>query len=654
VKSHVRFLIKVPRLGGLTGSETLGMPVPGVLIGPALRGREVEMAEGAEDTRAEFGVLFVGGIGKERPGSALGAFAAALYGWLFRWNRGASLSAKPSPALQDAVLSPAAGDDGDPAHVTLEVPLRLKSGTRPGRWLLAESSWAEVSALPRFVDLAHWIWKVSTCLLVLQFVIPMRRHWLQSGPDDPNPVPLYRRVAVVLGYLVLMGVAAVLSVLLSLVLFAVAITALLPIPRIDRAVRWVMVKLSAILGDSYVLAHCPVTFAAMRTRVARDLDWLQHRCNTVAVVGHSQGAAIAHQVLRERGDRPGNLRAFITLGQGISKLHLLQEMDWDPNVRQAALRSRWLVAIGLGTAGLPALGWVASRLATSTFLIAHAVIAIPMIAVGFLLIFCGVRHAMSAVGKRCDSNLSLCIDRADFVWTDFYASADPVSNGPLISRTDGEQCRPRTYTGTIASPSPCNEVYNGSSLLTDHNSYLRNQDQFLPALLNALTTAAYHDKCGDKADWQLVGDDHIDEAKQRRRRLAGGLVAARVLMAGVVVLAWLRSPVRVFQRPMDQLTHLASPHMQMSHGFVRLVAVALITAAAYVVVAIIPRQIIEHRNIQRFFETAEPYGDEPVTGEPAGDASRDKLTSPPPENVGVSLIQAGLNSLTGPHTSTER
>lgn len=612
------------------------------------------MAECAEDTRAEFGVLFVGGIGKERPGSAVSAFAAALYGWLFRWNKGTSLSETPSPALQDAVLSPAAGDDGDPAHVTLEVPLRLRKGTRQGRWLLAESSWADVSALPRFVDLAHWIWKVSTCLLVLQFVIPMRRHWLQSGPGGPNPLPLYRRVAVVLGYLALMGVAAVLSVLLSLVLFAVAITALLPIPRIDRAVRWVMVRLSAILGDSYVLAHCPVAFAAMRTRVARDLGWLQDRCDRVAVVGHSQGAAIAHQVLQERGDRPGNLLAFITLGQGISKLHLLQEMDWNPNVRQAALRSRWLVAIGLGTAGLPALGWVASRLAAATFLPAQAVVAIPMILAGFLLIFLGVCHAMNAVGKKCDNNLSLCIDRADFVWTDFYASADPVSNGPLISRTDGEQCKSKTCRGTIASPGPCNEVYNGSSLLTDHNSYLRNQDQFLPALLNALTTAAYHDNRGNTADWQLVGDDHLDQAKRRRRRLVRGLVTARVLMAGVVVLAWLRSPVRVFQGPMNQLTHLANPHMHMSHGLVRLVAAVLITAASYLVVAVIPRQIIEYRNIQSFFQTAEPYGDEPVTGEPAGDAAQDKLTSLPPESAGVTLIQAGLNNLTGPRTSTER
>jgi len=117
------------------------------------------MAECVEDSRVEFGVLFVGGIGKERPGSAVSAFAASMYRWLFRWNRGTSLSEKPSPVLHDAVLSPADGDDGDPAHVTLEVPLRLKKGTRQGNWLLAESSWADVSALPRFV---LWTWRTGS------------------------------------------------------------------------------------------------------------------------------------------------------------------------------------------------------------------------------------------------------------------------------------------------------------------------------------------------------------------------------------------------------------------------------------------------------------------------------------------------------------
>ena len=511
--------------------------------------------------------------------------------------------------------------------MTLAVPLRLESGTRQARWLLAESSWAEVSAPPRFVDLAHWIWKVSTCLLVLQFVIPMHRHWRQPKTDAADQAPWYLRLGVALGYLILMGLAAVLSVLLSLVLFAVAIAALLPIPRIDLAVRWVVVKLSAVLGDSYVLAHCPVEFAAMRSQVARDLGWLQDRCDKIAVVGHSQGAAIAHQVLQEGGYRPGSLRAFITLGQGISKLHLLQKMDWDLKVRRAALLCRWLVAIGLAMAGLPALGWLVTRLVNATVYPAPAAIAVPMILIGFLLISLGVHHAMNAVGDECDTDLPLCIDETDFLWTDFYASADPVSNGPLISDIAEKQGKPGTGAGFIAIPSPCNEVYNGSSLLTDHNSYLRNQDQFLPGLLNALVTAAYCDGCNNTVGWPLVAKGCIEKASKRRRWLVRWLVAARMLMAGVAVLAWFLSPVWILQGPMNQLTHVADPHAQMSHSLVRLVAAALITAAAYLVVAIIPWRIMEYRNTQHFFRATPRYSSEPATDEPVDALTKGELST---------------------------
>jgi len=53
------------------------------------------------------------------------------------------------------------------------------------------------------------------------------------------------------------------------------------------------------------------------------------------------------------------------------------------------------------------------------------------------------------------------------------------------------------------------------------------------------------------------------------------------------------------------------------HGLIRLVAVAVITAASYLLLEVIPRQIIERRNIERFFQAAVPYSDESVTGEPA-------------------------------------
>ncbi len=224
------------------------------------------MSDPISEDRSEFGVLFVAGFAEQRPGAAIATFAGAVYHWLFRWNARPYLRSGP-PALSKTVLDSAPGADGGPAHVTLAVPLHLNTGEHDARWLLAESSWADLFSPPRFLGVARWIWKVSTCLLVLQFVIPMQRHWNRAKRTDK---PWDRRLAdgvVAPCYLVLMAVAAMASVLLSLALLALAVVEKLPIPRIDKAVQWAAVKISAVLGDSYMLAHCPVQFAAMRTQV---------------------------------------------------------------------------------------------------------------------------------------------------------------------------------------------------------------------------------------------------------------------------------------------------------------------------------------------------------------------------------------------------
>jgi hypothetical protein len=459
----------------------------------------------------EFGVLFVDGIGKQQPGSAVTSLAAALFGWLFRWNRAESLSLPRSPVLDTAVLS--AGEDG-PAHVILEAPLFLDSGERQARWLLAESSWADAHAPPRFLELAQWVWKVSTCLLVLQFVIPMRRHWRQYKDDAAAGVRgrrAWRRLdsaAASLVYLALMGVAAMSSVLLSVVLLTLAVAAKLPIPRIEGAVQWVVVRLSAVLGDSYLLAHCPVEFAAMRTKVRGDLHWLRQHCDVVAVVAHSQGAAIAHQVLRD-ADRAHGVLAFITAGQGISKLHLLQRMDWDPEGRRAAWWSRLFVITGLLLAGLPALGVIAGRIGVPALhVLAASPLYPPQIAAGFVSLLIGVRHAIRKNGSEIDSNLALSQSASPLAWTDYYASADPVSNGPLPPaerQASGDHQDPGL--GTHVLPARCKVIYNRGSLLTDHDSYLLNEDQFLPRLINDLVAAAYgqgHSAGSPPRDWSAI------------------------------------------------------------------------------------------------------------------------------------------------------
>jgi hypothetical protein len=575
---------------------------------------------------AEFGVLFVHGIGQQGPGRGVASFAAALYGWLFRWNCPEKMSSDKSPTLRHAVLPPELGED--PAHVTLAVPLDLSNGQQQdARWLLAESRWAKPFT-PRFLDLAHWTWKVSTCLLVVQFVIPMHRHWRKTRPDAKCHVPVYKRLAhapVVLGYALLIGLAAMSSVLVSILLLALAVAAMLPIPRIDLAVQWVVVKLAAVLGDSYVLAHCPVQFAAMRTQVARDLSWLQDRCDKVAVVAHSQGAAIAHQVLADLNANTGNLRAFITVGQGITQRHRLSRMDWDPDARQDALWTRLLVATGLMCAGLPALGAVASRWSDAALFAAVASFPADLILVasGLVSIALGVLRAIRAFDGKLVQDVYLPGAGTKFSWVDYYASADPVSNGPLPADANpGAAPVQAPLGGRIGRSSRCEEIYNSASILTDHNGYLHNQDQFLSWLVNDLVATANGDSLADPARLRLVPDEALGNVKKRRRRLVAWLVFGRTIVAGLGIVLWRFNPGRVLKGPMNHLLQPVPPHAQMNDGLARSVAVVLIVAAIYIVAVLIPWRIMEKRSTQRFFRRAKPRtqraGAERTAHEPTG------------------------------------
>jgi hypothetical protein len=607
------------------------------------------VAEHDSGPRAEFGVLFVGGIGKQRPGRTLVSFAAALYDWLFRWNRAGSVSVPEAPVLSATTLAP--GDD--PAHATLSFPLSTEDGHRRAEWLLAESSWADVWDLPRFMDVARWIWKVSTCLLVLQFIIPMRRHWKAAararrdknaiGRPHGEPLRQFEEVdgdhgwvpssGAVAAYLILMGIAATLSVLLSILLVALALAALLPIPRIDQAVHWAIVRLSSVLGDSYLLAHCPVELAAMRTRVAADLRWLQARCETVAVVAHSQGAAIAHEVLKGGEQDPAypvsEVAAFVTVGQGIAKLHLLQRLDWNPGTRVRAMFSRLFVSGGLVLAGLPTLGLLVGHragvpaLAALDSLPAWGILA----AGGFGCIGLGVHHAIRTADADLPNDACLPAAASTLIWTDYYASADPVSNGQLLrsldGRTDGAEPG-RAADGRSMLPFYCREIYNHGSLLTDHNSYLRNQSQLLSAVMNDLVAAAY----GGDSRTPLVRDDALDQATWYRKRLVDGLIVARVLAAVLGAAVWQLAPAASVQDAVNRLIQASGAHLAVGRLAARLLATGAVTGVAYLLFGILLWQALERLSTWLWFRRPRPARqasglahsgrDAPGEGAPAG------------------------------------
>jgi hypothetical protein len=591
------------------------------------------MGERAGEGRYKFGILFVGGIEHQRPGSAMASFSAALYAWLIDWNYNSGGPPGSQPVLKDARLSSGGGEDYEPAQLTLEVPLGLSDGPVHARWLLAESWWPALFTAPRFLELARWIWKVSTCLLVMQFVVPMRRHLSQAKAkkDSKNPdhsIPWHSRlahVAAALCYLVLMSIAGMLSVLVSLLLLALALAAKLPIPQIDRAVRWTIVKISSTLGDIYVLAHCPVQYAAMRTKVAQDLRLLQRRCERVAVVAHSQGAAIAHQVLKDNdyGKDSGNLRAFITSGQGISKMHLLQRMEWDPQYAAEAWWTRTLVTLGLACAGLPAFALLMSHwLSAAVFrALTTLAVSIPMIVGGLFIVALGVIRTTRKLKAVVEQDLRLAPACTRFIWTDYYASADPVSNGSLTD-PDSDDC---------TLPRPCNEIHNSGSLVTDHNGYLRNRDQFLSKLLNNLVAAAYG-RQKDQTQPFLVCPEDLKLVSTRRRWQITYLVIARMITIGFALAFFFFYHLSAVDAQMSSLVHAVPPHAQVGDSPARLMTVLLMAVVTYTAF-LIPRQIWQRRAVRKFFRTATHFS--PPAEQPEHQQSAHQET-PVPEAVTVS------------------
>ena len=416
-----------------------------------------------------------------------------------------------------------------------------------------------------------------------------------------------------------------LSVLVSLLLLALAVAAKLPIPQIDRAVRWTIVKISSTLGDIYVLAHCPVQYAAMRTKVAQDLRLLQRKCEKVAVVAHSQGAAIAHQVPKDNDydQDSGDLRAFITSGQGISKMHLLQHMDWDPQYAADAWWIRTLVTFGLACAGLPAFALLMSRWLTAAVLRALATFPLNILLIvgGLFIVALGVIYFTRKLKAAVEQDLHLRPACTRFTWTDYYASADPVSNGSL---TD-----PDSHDCTL--PRPCNEIHNSGSLVTDHNGYLRNRDQFLSQLLNNLVVAAYG-RQKDQNQPFLVCPEDLKQVSTRRRWQITYLVIARMITIGFGLALFFFYHLSAVDAQMSSLVHAVPPHAQVGDSPARLMTVLLIAVVTYTAF-LISRQIWERRAVRRFFRTATRVS---PAAEQAEHEQSARQETPVPEAVTVS------------------
>ena len=466
--------------------------------------------------RPRLGVVFVHGIGNQREGETLLGFAEPMVSWIRdwlqnlnlefdRWQRWGQWSDRKEAYkefghtyLADTSLRN--GQSDEPAHTMLRLPLLQE------RWLLAEAWWADEVYAPPTRRLVLWLAVVIPMLVLthLSRMILWRTRGMQRRLRESRAGMLVLITGGIAGFVMTCVLGTVLALALQVVVLLLGLAAMVPLRRIRASVGRVLSLISTTLGDSMSFTDSPISRAAIITKVSRTIQFVAERSDIVAVVAHSQGAAIAHRSLQD--EAPENVSLFVTLGAGVNKLGTLHNQG----------RRRLLFEM------------LALVMCLAPLFVLYSVTFWPFATsiewwIGTFILFTYVTAWLQPLSEseRAD-RLSLDPIR----WIDFYSRRDPVSNGPMtLTENDAVESR---------------EISNFDSFLGDHTAYWRNRDEFIPALLRSLAdiggTKLFE---SEGAKWP----DLEGSVRRRRWRVACLSLLRRTFAVGaslVIVFNWRR------------------------------------------------------------------------------------------------------------------
>lgn len=437
--------------------------------------------------RHALGVLFVHGIGEQPRGDTLLSFGEPLIRCVREWIEGRGIG---SADVVESKLTASQLGSEEPAHAVLEITV---GGRSPQKWLLAESWWAHEFSRPPFMKLAGWLLTIGPWAIVSH-----ASRWLGVAPRVQVP---YQVLKIVL--------AIPLSMLMQIVVASLAVVAWLPIPVLRRSVSGFLLRLTGTLGDSYVLLEDPVQKAAAIGALRHNVNWLANRCDDVAVVAHSQGAAIARLALAER--RHPKVCVLVTLGSGVAKLTELGSMSTEKMARRVRT-ILWvsLVAIAL----LPrALSLTTDDDARSMLWTLYLVMPLAMMFAALTVVWGNIKDWPTRAAELSLSPLD---------WIDYWATADPVPNGPLAPPDAVRGLRQVKITNRI-------------SWLTDHSGYWQNRDEFVIPVACELDRRA---GSGVFPDGPPAGVTGIPGRRFRVALLAAARAAIGVLAAPIMLYAF--------------------------------------------------------------------------------------------------------------------
>jgi membrane-bound metal-dependent hydrolase YbcI (DUF457 family) len=490
------------------------------------------------------GILFVHGIGQPARGDTLVRFGDSLCEWIIKWLDGAKPdqpndsqpngSDKTSFELREAFIHPQGEDLETPPHVEWHLQRTSNAKTVSNTWLVAESWWPKSFITPRYRDLAWW------GLLILPGASASHcgeqgyRWWKRLLPflfSFGKDAPVLAKV-VLLPMIILAAIASfviltiwyitfslVVALVLLVVFVLLLVLAIPPIPRLRSVILSVQQTLVGTVGDSYVFVTSPIQETAIVSRLVSDIRWMTSKCKRLAIVAHSQGAAIAHWALRT-----GVVREFdesqvllLTFGSGLKKLENLKRKKTD-----IALRG-WLVTMGL----ILLLIWLiaftefdftnwppphSDNVFTNMIVLFEGVVFIYFPIVGAVLwLFIGLGFPIAYRFEADDLDPIRCFG-IRLAWFDYYASLDPVPNGPLFAQAP-EYLRDRSI-----------EVHNYSAPWSDHTTYWKNEDGFVGQIARVIARFVKF----PLIDLRSCDDERLSLSMHRRRWRVSCLMAARV------------------------------------------------------------------------------------------------------------------------------
>jgi hypothetical protein len=450
----------------------------------------------AQEGVAALGVLLVHGIGEQAQGETLTKFAEPIVDWIRDWlYRESAVGSFIASTPVDAALRPPLLPSGTPAHARVVIGARPERSTEAAlaqEWLFAEAWWGPQVLTPPISSFTMWLVTRGPWLLMFHF-----NQRLLASRDLHN------------GWKWLIGIPlsilwVVVSLLLSVVLIAASLLAIIPIGRVRRAVFAVLRSIAGVVGDAYGQLRSPIQRAAFERAVLDAMQWLRPKCERLAVIAHSQGAAVAHGALRG-GEPKADL--LVTVGAGITKLEALRYLErLGPSDRIAGfLAPLLLVATAVVTLRTRALGLADAE----TRLVLP--IALGIVGVAFLAqVWLTVRKALTYLHDRSE-RLSLTDVQPGLDWVDIVGTHDPVPAGEL-----------KRFFNLPAIDSRPIPILR--SWIADHTSYWTARVSFMQVLVPKLAECA-----GLPAFVNAAAGKHLAEAERRLKVDLRALSAARWL-----------------------------------------------------------------------------------------------------------------------------